>query len=195
MPPKQKFTRDVIVETGFQLVRVKGWEGLSTRSLAARLGSSPIPIYSCFKSMKALEPEIIRKILDCQQAYMNRRFTDDPWHDHGIGYVLFALEERLLFLGINDEAHFAASREMGQQIWDDCTAALSGYPPFQGLDRNQVYNVQLKRWMLAHGLAFHACFAPRASVGLDQIILHVREGSQAILTGLKPQFTKKGDSP
>lgn len=187
MPPKIKFTREKIIDAGFRIVQKKGWQGLSTRSIAQSLGSSPIPIYSCFKSMADLEPEIIKKIIHLQQEYMNRKFTEDRWHDHGIGYVLFAVEQHSLFLGINDEAHFVKSREYGQRVWDDCNRILADYPHFKGLTAEQIYNVQLKRWMLAHGLAFHACFAPAGTVTLDDIILHIQEGSNAILLGLKAQ--------
>ncbi len=123
---------------------------------------------------------------------MNRRFTGDLWHDHGIGYVMFAVEERLLFLGINDEVHFVKSREYGQRVWDECTKSLAGCQHFQGLSKQQIYDVQLKRWMLAHGLAFHACFAPAGSICLDTIIVHIRDGSNAIVTGLKEQFNRHG---
>ena len=191
MPPKLKFTREKIIQKGFEIVQRKGWQGLSTRSLAAQLGSSPIPIYSCFKSMANLEPEIIKEIIELQQAYMNREFTGDPWHDHGIGYVWFAVKERLLFLGINDEAHFVRSRDYGQRVWDECTRALCDYPGFRGLSKEQIYNVQLKRWMLAHGLAFHACFAPSGTIRIDTVILHIQEGSNAILQGLKVQFKNR----
>ena len=128
MPPRPQFTRDRIIDTGFDLVREKGWAALSTRAIANRLGSSPIPIYSCFSSIKDLEPEILDRTLLCQQACMNRRFTEDLWHDHGIGYVLFAVEERQLFLGINDEAHFTAARQKGQEIWEEIKAAYLTRP-------------------------------------------------------------------
>ena len=189
MPPNKKYTREQIVDTGFEIVRETGWKGLSTRSLAARLGSSPIPIYSCFSSIKNLETEIIKKVIECQQSYMNRRYTADLWHDHGIGYVLFAVEQRQLFLSINDESHFVIAREYGQHIWDACNRALSGYPYFKDLSADQIYDVQLKRWMLAHGLAFHACFAP--SINMDNVKAHIREGSQAILDGLKQQYRQR----
>jgi len=188
MPPKIKFTKELVIKKGYEIVRKKGWNALSTRALAAELGSSPIPIYSCFNSMQELEPEIIKKIVDILQDYMVREVTGDPWLDHGIGYVLFAAEERLLFLSINDADHFELGRRYGQRIWDDCTNALADYPPFSGLSNEQIYNVQLKRWMFAHGFAFHACFAPKGTVGVEQIILHIREGSNAILEGLKRQF-------
>ena len=103
------------------------------------------------------------------KAYMARTVTGGPWHDHGIGYVSFAGEELLLFLAINDVSHFEESRQYGQRIWDACTQSLAGYPPFQGLSAEQIYNVQLKWWMwLAHGFAFHAFYAPPGSVGIDK---------------------------
>jgi len=195
MPPKLRFTRETIIQKGFSIVRRKGWKALSARSLAAELGSSPMPIYSCFNAMQELETEIIKMIIDCLQTYMTRRVTGDPWHDHGIGYVRFADEEPMLFLAINDASHFEESRQYGQRIWDACTRSLTDYPPFQGLSDEQIYNVQLKRWMLAHGFAFHACYAPPGSVGVEKIILHIREGSMAILEGLKHLGSKRPHGP
>ncbi len=102
MPPKFKFTRAEIVDAAFKLVREKGWAVLSTRSLAEVLGSSARPIYSHFKSMGELEEEIAKRGVDLLYKYMIQERTGDPWHDHGIGYVLFAQEEKRLFRLINN---------------------------------------------------------------------------------------------
>lgn len=191
MPPKPRFTRDQIIVAGFDIVREHGWQGFSTRSLAARLGCSPMPIYSLFGSTAALEREIVRKIVAFMYDFMTRPVTGDPWHDHGIGYVLFALEESHLFRGINDEKHILDGRKFGENIWEALTALLADYAPFQGLTPEQVYSIQLKRWALAHGLAFHACTLPPGAVNRDRLIAEVREGSRAICNGLRLQFDRK----
>jgi hypothetical protein len=113
--------------------------------------------------------------------------TGDPWHDHGIGYVLFAQDEKRLFRGLNDEKHIKYFKEYGEIIWDTLTKSLSDYPPFQGLSEEQIYQVQLTRWLLAHGLAFQLANHPPA-VWAGQIVLTLQQGSTAILEGLKQQF-------
>jgi AcrR family transcriptional regulator len=188
MPPKFKFTKTEIIDAAFELVREKGWAGLSTRLLADKLGSSARPIYSYFKSMDELEEEVSKKGVDLLYEYMIQERTGDPWHDHGIGYVMFAQKEKLLFKGLNDEKHITYFKEYGEALWGKCSASLSAYPPFKGLSDEQIYLVQLYRWLLAHGLAFQVSTHPPGVWTDDVIELKMRQSSIVILEGLKLQF-------
>ena len=153
MPPKFKFTKDQILESSFKLVRRNGWTALSTRSLAAAMGSSARPIYSFFASITELEEEIVRKTVDLLYKNMVRKRTGDLWIDHGIGYVLFAFKEKSLFRAINDENHIKLFKKHGDLIWRTLTDSLANYPAFQGLSEAQIYKIQLTRWLFAHDLA------------------------------------------
>jgi AcrR family transcriptional regulator len=195
MPPKFKFTKEQIVDAAFALVRRNGWKALSTRSIAGQLGSSARPIYSFFRSMEELEEEIVKKAVSLLHEYMNRQRTSDPWHDHGIGYVLFAMEEKHLFCSINDGRHIGLFRKYGDEIWKSLTDSLSDYPPFEKLTAEEVYQVQLHRWLFAHGLAFSATKAPPDTWTPDNVIDILRSGSQAIYTGLLSQFSTTGKTP
>lgn len=188
MPPKIQYTREKIIHCGLHLVRMGGWSALSTRSLARELCASPAPIYSTFRSMEDLAREIIISIIEVQRSFMMKNYTADPWHDHGLGYVFFAKEEPRLFLAINNDRYFEAGKQFGQEIWDECVEQLTNYDPFAGLNSEQLHDVQLKRWMLVHGLAFHCCFAPSGTVNDERIISHVVNGSNALLYGLKHHY-------
>ena len=117
--------------------------------------------------------------------------TGDPWHDHGIGYALFGLEEKKLFLAANDERHVSHFREYGQIIWDRCTASLADYPPFKGLSDEEIFKVQFLRWLMAHGLAFQAAIQPPGLYNAVIITEMMQTGSRAILSGLKKEFQSK----
>lgn len=191
MPPKFKFTRTQIIDTAFKLVRRNGWDALTTRSLAEELGSSARPIYSFFSSIIELEEEVSKKGVDLLYQYMIPERTGDPWHDHGIGYVMFAQNEKCLFRSLNDEKHIKYFRAYGEQIWDTLTKSLSDYPPFQGLSEEQVYQIQLTRWLFAHGLAFQVSTHPPGVWEDEKVVLIMQQGSIAILEGLKPQFVSE----
>jgi len=188
MPPKFKFTKEEIVDSAFKIVRRKGWGALSTRSLAGELGSSARPIYSFFSSMTILEEEIVKKAVDLLYKYMIRKRTGDPWLDHGIGYVMFALKEKHLFRAVNDENHIVFFKKYGDLIWNTLTSALSDYPAFQGLSEEHIYKIQVARWLFAHGLAFQASNPPPGTWDIKTIISVMQEGSLAILDGLKNQI-------
>jgi AcrR family transcriptional regulator len=192
MPPKFKFTKEEIVQAAFEIVREHGWKGLSARSIAQKLGSSSKPIYGYFASMAELEEEVVIKAVERLYAHMIVKRTDDPWHDHGIGYAMFGFEEKKLFLAANDDAHIVHFREYGQRrVWDRCTALLADYPPFRGLSEDQVFVVQFHRWLMAHGLAFQAAIQPPGLYNEANIAELMVNGSEALLDGLKRQFKSK----
>ncbi|MCP4020201.1 MAG: TetR/AcrR family transcriptional regulator [Desulfobacteraceae bacterium] len=192
MPPKFKFKREEIIESALNLVREKGWKNLSTRTLAEKLGSSARPIYSFFKSMDELEEELVKKSVDLLYDFMVVHRTGDPWIDHGIGYVIFAREEKHLFRGSNNEKNIKHFKAYGDKIWNACTASLSQYLPFKGLSEDQIYKIQLTRWLLCHGLAFQVSNPPPKVWDDDNIVLVIQNGSIAIIEGLKKQFASDG---
>jgi len=191
MPPKFKFTRNEILEAAFSIVRLKGWDGLTTRALAQELGSSARPIYSFFKAMQEMEEEIIKMAVDLLFDYMVRERTGDEWHDHGIGYVMFAGEEKQLFRCMNDDKHIMHFKKYGDVIWQTLTSSLNDYPPFNGLTDEVILKVQVTRWLFAHGLAFQVNNPPADIWDTDTIIRTIQESSHAILEGLKLGFNKQ----
>ncbi len=188
MPPKLKFTKKEIIDSAFNLVRYKGWNNLSTRAIANELGSSARPIYSFFKSMDVLEEELVKMSYNLHYEFMVREKTGDLWIDHGIGYVMFAREEKHLYRGINNEKNIRHFAVYGQRNWDACTNSLSDYPRFQGLTEEQIYQIQATRLFFAHGLAFHVSNSPPDAWEDDIIVQKIQQGSIAIYDGLKIQF-------
>ena len=192
MPPKFKFTRDEIIESAFNFVRKNGWHKLTTRTLAEELGASAKPIYSFFKSMDNLEEELVKKSVDLLFEHMIEYRTGDPWIDHGIGYVMFAQNESYLFRGCNNEKNIKHYKIYGEVIWQKCTDSLVNYPPFDGLTEDQIYKIQVTRWLMTHGLAFQVSNPPPDVWDDENIRLTVQMGSIAILDGLKKQFVSEG---
>ena len=189
MPPKFKFTKDEIIDTALNLIRSEGWNALTTRTLAENLGSSARPIYSYFKSMAALDEAVARKGVFLLHTHMVQKRTGDPWLDHGIGYVMFAQEEKNLFRGLNDEIRIRYFKKYGDIIWKELTASLVDYLPFKMLSADQVDQIQLTRWLYAQGLAFQVCNQPAGIWDEEKIIFMMRQGSTAIYEGLKISFT------
>jgi AcrR family transcriptional regulator len=191
MPPKLKFLKEEILSAAFTIVRLNGWAGLTTRALAGQLGSSARPIYSFFKAMKDMEEEIVKEAVDLLYDYMVRKRTGDLWHDHGIGYVMFAREEKHLFRCMNDENHIIYFKKYGDEIWNMLTSSLDDYPPFKGLTEEEILKIQVARWLFTHGLAVQVNNPPPDIWDTQGIISTIQEGSNAILNGLKLKFSEK----
>jgi len=153
MPPKQRFNAEDIINAAFNVVRQKGWEGLSARSIAKELGSSTRPIYSYLDSMKNLEEEVVKKALDLFYEYLTADVTGDKWLDQAIGYVTFAIEEKQLFRCINDAKHAKIQRRHTRQMWESLGSDLSDYELFKNMTDSQVTRAREMRWFFIHGLS------------------------------------------
>ena len=51
MAPKNKFTREEMVEAALRVARAKGIDGLTAKTLADELGTSTQPVFTAFGSM------------------------------------------------------------------------------------------------------------------------------------------------
>lgn len=153
MPPQTKFNKEDTVEAAFRIVRHQGWEKLSARSIASELGSSTMPVYSNLGSMGDLEETIIKKALDLLLSFQTTPRTGDPILDLGLGYVLFAKQERHLFKAINDEKHGQLQVKLGEENFEFTVQALSKDSRFKGMSRDQLRKLVFFWWVFVHGLA------------------------------------------
>ena len=54
--PKQRITREMVLDAAFSIAREQGMEQVLVKNIAGRLGCSVQPIYSYCQSMEALRP-------------------------------------------------------------------------------------------------------------------------------------------
>lgn len=159
MPARSSFTRDAFIDTAFKIVRAKGWDKLSARSLAKELNCSTMPIYSYLKSMKRLNKELGKKAIDLLLTYQTTPRTGHTFLDMGLGYVLFAKHERNLFRFLfagNDRrgGHNNAGKTLKEIAFKDLVPKMKEGALLEGLDEQQLESILTKMWIFAHGLAF-----------------------------------------
>ncbi len=58
MPPKPKYSAEEIVRTAYGIARDMGIDAVSAREVAARLNTSPSPIFTVFSSMEELKAQV-----------------------------------------------------------------------------------------------------------------------------------------
>lgn len=100
MPPNAKFTKEEIIETAFNIVRSKGFDALTARSIGAKLGSSARPIFTVFKSMEEIHREVVIESKKLYSEYINHGLSrsDMPaFKGVGVAYIQFAITEPKLF--------------------------------------------------------------------------------------------------
>ena len=153
MPPKPKFTREEIVAAALQVVRTRGLEALTTREIAAELGTSTRPIFTYFESMEQVQLAVRQ---EAQRLY-ERRLAEamtagkyPPYKASGMAYMRFALEERelfrLLFMRDRSGEGKIDDRESVRPILNLLQEKL-------GLDEEQAARFHGEMWLFVHGIA------------------------------------------
>ncbi len=153
MPPKAQFSMESIIDAAFEIVRREGWGGLSARAIAKKLNCSTRPIYDHVKSMKILEEEVVKKIIDCFYKYLSASKTGDAWMDQALGYVQFAMEEKQFFRCINDEKHALIQKKYTPDLWQALGKQLSDHTLFKDLTEKEISRIRTTRWIFVHGLS------------------------------------------
>lgn len=155
MPPKQKFTCEEIVEAAFMIVRENGIKALTARSLAAKLKSSPRPIFTVFESMDEVRQETIKAAEKLFNKYVLEGMKEPiPFKGSGKAYIRFAREEpnlfKLLFMSgdgtVKSEEVFAfIDSTMGHVV----EAASQGF----NIDADAARRLYHHMWIYSHGMA------------------------------------------
>ena len=117
MAPKNKFTKAEMVEAALRVVRTRGIEGLTAKTMADELGTSTQPIFTGFGSMDGVRQEVYAAAVGVYDRYANAGLQEAiPFFGVGMQYIRFAREEpslyRLLFLTRTQEKSRGAMQAM-----------------------------------------------------------------------------------
>ena len=104
-PKRTTFTREIVLRAALDVVRRRGFEGLTARSLAERLGTSVAPVYSALGSMENVQREALKEIHRLLQEYTSRDYSEIPFLNIGAGIISFARDEPLLFQALFQVRH------------------------------------------------------------------------------------------
>ena len=98
MAPKNKFTREEMVQAAMRVVRARGLDGLTAKTIADELGTSTRPIFTGFGSMEEVRQEVYAAAVRVYDGYTNAGLQEPiPFLGVGKNYIRFAREEPELY--------------------------------------------------------------------------------------------------
>ncbi len=155
MPTKTKITKEMILNTAFEIAREKGFEKISNRELAKKMNCSIRPIYYQFKNVEELNKELYKKIERYFYEFlMDNMIKDVPLYKQiGINYIKFAIAENNLFKFLfmtetkDEPSAFIATDEKG---FEEVVKAIKISTKLSDKD---IKSFHIKMWIFAHGIA------------------------------------------
>ena len=99
MARKESITRQMILDTAFEMAREEGLANITARHVAERANCSTQPIFRSFASMDELTDEVYQRAVAFFQNYyaVYPRLERMPFCNLGMAYLAFAREEKELF--------------------------------------------------------------------------------------------------
>ena len=117
MAPKNKFTKEEMVEAAMRVVRAKGIDCLTAKTMADELGTSTQPVFTAFGAMDTVRREVYAAAVRVYDGYAEAGLREKiPFFGIGMQYIRFAREEpelyRLLFLTRTQDQAYSAMKSM-----------------------------------------------------------------------------------
>ncbi len=154
MARKETVTYKIITEAAFEMAKDEGFEAITARKLANRIGCSTQPIFRVFTNMEDLWNTVYGMASDYFLEYYNdfSKISDVPFCNLGLAYINFAREEQNLFrlLFVSDVKNKKSLYELlngksGNVMNEINNAKMMGCRDAQGMF--------MKMWIFIHGAA------------------------------------------
>ncbi len=179
--PKQRITKEMVVEAAFNIARQNGMEKVLVKSIADELGCSVQPIYSYCKNMDSLRDEVGNKARDFIKEYIASRIdSSDLFRSTGRAYIQLAKEEpHILKIFILQERRNITSLK---DIYETETNPQIAQTIAENLDISDETARQLHLNMLIYTIGLGTVFSVSTpGIPIDEIFLQQEQAHKAFI--------------
>ena len=188
MPPKQRITREMILERSFAMFCREGMEAVNARSVAKALNCSTQPIFSNYQSMEELKKDALAYADRLYQSYLSADMGSGefpPYKASGMAYIRFAKEEKELFRLL-----FMRDRT-GETLQEDrnIDGIMELIRQNTGMDEEHARLFHIEMWIYVHGIAT-MCATSYLDWDKDMISRMLTDAYE----GMRLRYELKGDT-
>lgn len=187
MPPKAKFTKGEIVEAALNIVKTDGFDGLTSRALGNRLGSSARPIFTVFQSMDEVQQAVIESAKALYKEYVHKGLTQEhPFKGVGTQYILFSIHEPKLFqlLFMTEQPQipdFSGVLPLIEESYEEILLSIQNDYGINEFFAEKLYH---HLWIYTHGIAT-LCATKMCRFTSEEISNMITEVCMSILKNIK----------
>ncbi len=156
MPPKQKFTKEEVVNAALEITRRDGITALTARRLGAELDSSSRPVFTVFQNMNEVQNETVQAARALYNQYVSKGLAKpNSFKGVGMAYIQFAKDEPKLFhlLFMTENGVVPELTDVLSMIDENSSKILEAVQKEYGLDDSKARKVYQYLWIFTHGVA------------------------------------------
>ncbi len=154
MPPKTKFTREMILDAALRITRESGAENVNARTVAEKLGSSTQPIMYLFATIDELKRALYAMADQYHsECLMNIRDPEELMLSIGLNYIRFAIEEPNLFRFLFQSGYATENSLLEMVDSEELAPVLAAMQEAIEMDTEQTKKVFVSIAVFAHGYA------------------------------------------
>lgn len=179
--PKQRITKDMVVDAAFKIARQSGMEKVLVKNIANELGCSVQPIYSYYNNMDGLREEVGNKARKFIEEYVVSHIDNsDLFRSTGRAYIQLAKEEpNILKIFILQERKNISSLK---DIYETETNPKTAQAIAKDLNISVEVASRLHLNMLIYTIGLGTIFSVSSpGIPIDEIFLQQEQAHQAFL--------------
>ncbi len=186
MAPKNRYTKEQIIEAGLEITRECGSEAVTARAVASRLGCSVAPIFTAFADMDDLMRCIAARAYEIYSEYVAEGLKAQiAFKGVGTSYITFAMKEpnlfRLLFMTDGGEYGLDSVLTGIEPNYDAIMRSITDSYGFNQEDAQKLYK---HMWIYTHGIAV-LCVTGTCAFSAEEISCMLTEVCMALIKQLK----------
>ncbi len=155
MPPKPKITKEMVIDTAFEVARKAGWENINARTVSNKLNCSTHPVMYHFATIEELKAAAFERADRFHSEYiMNASGNkDNIMLNIGLNYIRFAVDEPNLFRFLFQSGYAEGNSLLEMINSERLTPVLSAMQKGMNLDFDRTKEVFITLAMFVHGYA------------------------------------------
>ncbi len=150
--PKNKFSKEQIIDAAFEIARTEGIDNITMRKIAEKMGSSVAPIYVNFKNTDELTEAVIEKIVSISQQLFIEEGTGNPFYDLGRASLRFAMEYSVLFKDLVMKKN-SYMKDYDEKMVPVLIEEMKNDPELEGLAEGELKTILFKMKVFQLGLS------------------------------------------
>lgn len=185
MPPKVKFTKEQVLDAAFLITNTEGFDSITIRKVADKLGASIAPIYVNFKNLDELKHALAQMIAELTTNVMLSQETHDPFLDIGAGNIRLAIDYTQLyrdfFFNPNCKKYFETNHSNHNS---KLVEKMSTSPKLKGFDTVQMVEILQTMAFVTSGIIFEYLVG-RMDINYEETIKQLEDIADDVIAGYK----------